>query len=236
MSATYRQASASTDRLNHRDPDNRLLSRGSRFRLEAELFRDRALAASGLLSRDMKGPSVMPWQPPGLWNMVYSGDDWRTSQGSDRYRRGLYTFWRRTAPYPSMMTIDAVSREVCAVRRVRTNTPLAALVALNDPVYVEAARALANQMVRAAKGDTTKAITHGFQRALSRAPRPEETTRLTDLYRHALARFQASPANARRLALEEGESSPPDIDTAQLASLTVVANVLMNLDEFAVRD
>ena len=122
------------------DTNNRLLSRGPRFRMEAEMVRDVALTSSGLLSDKMYGRSVMPPQPPGVWQVVYSSDKWDTSLGEDRYRRGLYTFWRRTSPYPAMMAFDATSRELCTVRRIRTNTPLAALVTLNDPAFVEAAR------------------------------------------------------------------------------------------------
>ena len=236
MSATYRQSSAITAPLATRDPSNHLLGRGARFRLEAELFRDRALSASGLLHPQLMGPSVMPWQPPGLWNMVYSGDDWKTSSGTDRYRRGLYTFWRRTSPYPSMMTMDAVSREVCAVRRVRTNTPLAALVALNDPVYVEAAQALARRMADHGNDDIAAAIRHGYRCALSRTPLPHEEQRLRALYEQSLARY----ADDHHIAAEMiGTSSADEVTeskSAQLASLTVVANVLMNLDEFIIRD
>ena len=127
LSATYRQSSAVTPELAERDPYNRLFARGPRVRMEAEMVRDVALAASGLLSAKMFGPSVFPLQPDGIWNMPYSSDKWTTSTGEDRYRRSLYTFWRRTSPYPSFMTFDATSRELCTVRRVRTNTPLQAL-------------------------------------------------------------------------------------------------------------
>ena len=146
-SATYRQTSTVSRALEERDPNNRLLARGPRVRMEAEMVRDVALAASGLLSAKMYGPSVYPLQPPGIWNMPYNSDKWTTSEGEDRYRRSLYTFWRRTSPYPSFMTFDATSREFCQVRRVRTNTPLQALTLLNDPASFEAARALARRMM-----------------------------------------------------------------------------------------
>ena len=148
-SSTYRQSSVVTPQLAERDPDNRLLARGPRFRMEAEMVRDVTLAASGLLSAKMHGPSVFPLQPPGVWNMPYSSDKWTTSEGEDRYRRSLYTFWRRTSPYPAFMTFDTTSREFCTVRRVRTNTPLQALTLLNDPASFEAARALAARMIAA---------------------------------------------------------------------------------------
>ena len=159
-SATYRQSSKVTPELLEKDPRNRLLARAPRVRLEAEMVRDQALALSGLLSRKVGGPSVFPPQPDGLWQAAFNGErTWSTSQGEDRYRRGLYTFWRRTVPYPSMATFDAPSREICAIRRVRTNTPLQSFVTLNDPVYVEAAQALARRIVREG----------GYER---RSPRP----------------------------------------------------------------
>ena len=145
MSAAYRQSSQTTPEKLQRDPDNRLISRGPRERLSAEQIRDQALAVSGLLSRKMGGPSVMPPQPDGVWQVVYSDDQWTTSKGEDRYRRGIYTFWRRTSPYPSAMALDATSRETCTIRRVTTNTPIAAFALLNDPVYIEAAQALARR-------------------------------------------------------------------------------------------
>ncbi len=146
LSATYRQNSNVTPGLQERDPYNRLLARGPRFRVEAEMVRDLSLTASGLLSRKLGGPSVMPPQPDGIWRNPYSAEKWLVASGEDRYRRGLYTFLRRTSPYPAMMTFDATSREVCTVRRERTNTPLQALVTMNDPQFVEAARKLAETL------------------------------------------------------------------------------------------
>jgi hypothetical protein len=148
MSAAYRQSSRTTPEKLAVDPDNRLISRGPRHRLSAEQIRDQALFVSGLLSTKIGGPSVMPPQPDGVWQVVYSDDRWLTSPGDDRYRRGLYTFWRRTSPYPSAMALDATSREVCTIRRIATNTPVAAFALLNDPVYIEAAQALARQIVQ----------------------------------------------------------------------------------------
>ena len=149
-SATYRQDSRVTPELNERDPYNRLLARGPRFRVEAEMVRDVVLADSGLLSTKIGGPSVFPFQPEGVWDLPYNDDQWKMSQGDDRYRRGLYTFVRRTSPYPSMTVFDAPSREFCTVRRVRTNTPLQALTTLNDPVFFEAAQALAKRIIEQA--------------------------------------------------------------------------------------
>src|SRR5437667_549607 len=149
MSATYQQSSRVTPELLEKDPRNRLLSRGPRRRLDAEMVRDEALALSGLLSRKIGGPSVYPWQPDGLWRAAFNGErSYPTSTGEDRYRRGLYTIWRRTVPYPSMATFDAPSRESCTFRRLPTNTPLQAYVTMNDPVYVEAAQALGRRLMQ----------------------------------------------------------------------------------------
>src|SRR5207248_1777785 len=150
-------------------------SRGPRFRLEAEMVRDQALALSDLLSRKMHGPSVYPPQPPGLWQAAFNGQrTWATSTGEDRYRRGLYVFWRRTVPYPSMATFDAPSRETCSIKRVRTNTPLQSFVTLNDPVYVEAAVALARRIVREGGRDAPARARWALQLCQCRPPRPEQ--------------------------------------------------------------
>src|SRR5205085_6289972 len=173
--------SSVSPQLAERDPYNRLLARGPRVRMEAEMIRDVSLAASGLLSTRMFGPSVFPLQPEGIWNQPYSSDKWTTSTGEDRYRRSLYTFWRRTSPYPSFMTFDATSREYCTVRRVRTNTPLQALTLLNDPASFEAARALARRMSAAGPDARTRAA-FGIRLVLSRDAKPAELDRLLGLY------------------------------------------------------
>jgi hypothetical protein len=195
--------------------------------MEAEMVRDAALAASGLLSAKMFGPSVFPPQPDGIWNMPYSSDKWTTSTGEDRYRRSLYTFWRRTSPYPSFMTFDATSREFCTVRRVRTNTPLQALTLLNDPASFEAARALASRVLDHA-GSTAAAdrIAFAFRLVLSRDPRPEEVARLSTLVADERAHYASRPDAAAAVA---GASSPTDL--AERAAWTIAANVLLNLDE-----
>jgi len=230
LSATYRQSSRVLPQLAARDPENKLLARGPRFRLEAETVRDQALAVAGLLSEKMHGPSVMPPQPDGVWQVVYSGDNWVTSKGEDRYRRGLYTFWRRTSPYPSMMAFDATSREVCTVRRIRTNTPLAALVTLNDPVYVEAAQALAVMTLEQGGATPPERVTYAFRRCLVRPPSTAEMARLMVLYETELKRFQADLTIAQKIAVGTAEL-PKNLDVAQLAAWTVVGNVLLNLDE-----
>lgn len=231
MSATYRQSSRATPELLEKDVDNILLARGPRFRLEAEMVRDQALAASGLLSKKMFGESVMPPQPPGIWQVVYSGDKWETSQGEDRYRRGLYTFWRRTSPYPSMIAFDATSREICTVKRTRTNTPLAALVTLNDPVYIEAAQALARATVTEGGATLEERATYAFRSTLVRPPKPAELQRILSLYHSELTYYRENSEDAKLLATEGLGEAPSELDIHELAAWTVVANVLMNLDE-----
>jgi hypothetical protein len=235
MSATYRQSSAVTpDRLKI-DPRDLLLSRSPRVRLSAEVIRDQALAAGGLLSAKMYGPPVMPPQPDGLWRTVYSGLKWQTSAGDDRYRRALYTFWRRSSPYPAMTTFDAGSGEYCIVRRVRTNTPLQALVTLNDPAFVEAAGALGKAMLAAPVSDTRGRIVAGVQRVLARAPYEPELKRLLRLHDAALAAFRSRPETAKSLLAAANTAALAGQDAAEQAAYVTVANVLLNLDETLTR-
>jgi hypothetical protein len=230
-SATYRQSSAVTPEVLARDPHNRLLSRGPRYRLDADAVRDQALALSGLLSRKMHGPSVFPPQPAGLWQAAFNGQrTWPTSHGEDRYRRGLYTFWRRTVPYPSMAAFDAPSRETCTSRRIRTNTPLQAFVTLNDPVYVEAAQALARRIVREGGTGALERARFGLRLCLCRPPLVEEVRHLTELFRDELAHYRKDADAARALTTEPLGPLPEGMDTAELAAWTVAANVLLNLD------
>lgn len=230
-SATYRQASRTTPELEERDPYNRLLARGPRFRVPAETVRDIALAASGLLSPKIGGPSVFPYQPDGIWTQIYSGDKWEMSRGEDKYRRGLYTFWRRTSPYPAFMSFDAPSRELICARRPRTDTPLQALTTMNDPSFVEASEALARRMMRETQGDTAKRVTYGFRLCLSRAPRAGEIKRLVALYEQELALFKGDTASAEKMADAELGKPAGKMNVEELAAWTVVANVLLNLDE-----
>jgi hypothetical protein len=227
-SSTYRQSSQVTPELLERDPYNLLLARGPRFRVEAETVRDLALAASGLLSPKIGGPSVFPYQPEGVWDRPYSEAKWVLSEGEDRYRRALYTFTRRTSPYPSLTTFDAPSRETCVVRRIRTNTPLQALVTLNDPAFFEAAQALARRMVAEGGADERARATYGFRLCVSRAPTPEELDRLLVFHSQQLQRYRADSVAARKVA------NPPESargDFSELAAWTMVANALLNLDE-----
>ncbi len=230
-SATYRQSSKVTPDVLAKDPRNRLLSRGPRFRLEAEMVRDQALALGGLLSRKMHGPSVYPPQPPGLWQAAFNGErTWATSKGEDRYRRGLYTFWRRTVPYPSMATFDATSRETCTVRRIRTNTPLQAFVTLNDPVYVEAAQALARRIVKEGGSTIEERACFGLKLCLCRPPQPEQVKQVMALFESEREHYRKDAKAALAMATEPLGPLPAGMDAAELAAWTVVANVLLNLD------
>jgi cytochrome c553 len=219
-SATYRQRSHSSAFLRGRDPHNVLLARGPRFRMEAEMIRDQALAVSGLLSRRIGGPSVYPLQPEGVWNSPYSGEQWETSEGEDRYRRSLYTFWKRTAPHPKMLVFDAPSREVCTVQRSRTNTPLQALALLNDPTTLEAGRALAVRARR--EPDRLVAM---FRSCTGRTPSVAERTRLQSLLKTLTARCQGNPDAAGKIA-----PSPEE------AAWSMVGATLLNLDATITRD
>jgi cytochrome c553 len=231
-SATYRQSSAVTPALHERDPDNRLLARGARFRVEAEMVRDVALAASGLLSPKIGGPSVYPLQPDGIWNVPYSSMKWEASTGEDLHRRSLYTFLRRSSPYPGLSTFDAPSREQCTARRVRTNTPLQALATLNDPVFVEAARALAGRMMSEGGGDAASRITWGHRLCTARRPGEADLAGLAAFYERERTRFEREPESLRAL-LGEDAGKP---DAAPRAALTMAANVLLSLDATLTRE
>lgn len=231
-SATYRQSSRVSPALLARDPENRLLTRGPRVRHSAEMIRDQALAISGLLSTKMFGPPVRPPQPAlGLSAAFGSAVDWQPSTGEDRYRRALYTTWRRSNPYPSMATFDAPNREVCTLRRSRTNTPLQALVTLNDPVYVEAAQAMARRLLYEATGPPPQRLAYAWLLALSRLPREEETAAMVQLYEQALATFRTDASAAAEMAGQEAGSPAAGTDLAERAAWTVVCNVILNLDE-----
>jgi hypothetical protein len=231
MSATYRQSSRATPERLEADPRNRLLTRGSRFRLEAEMVRDQALALSGLLSRKSHGPSVFPPQPAGMWQAAFNGErTWSTSSGEDKYRRALYTLWRRTVPYPSMATFDAPSRELCTVRRIRTNTPLQAFVTLNDPVYVEAAQALARRIVREGGESTVDRARYGLQLCLARPAGAPQVDQLVELFAAELEESRKDDKAALELATDPLGPLPEGMSAPELAAWTVVANVLLNLD------
>ena len=234
-SATYRQASHVTPELREKDIANGLLARGARFRLDAEIVRDNALAISGLLNDEIGGPSVYPYQPPGLWEEMSFGDrftaqEYTPSHGSDLYRRSMYTFWKRTVPPAQLATFDAPDREKCTVRRARTNTPLQALILMNDPTYVEAARVLAEKMINAAD-DTAARVAYAFRRATAREPTPSEQDLLLTLLHQQLEDYRDNPDAAREL-LSVGESQHgSSLDKTELAAWTLVATTILNLDE-----
>lgn len=219
--ATYRQAASASPEKREKDPRNQLLSRGPRQRLTAEMTRDNALFVSGLLSPKQFGPPVMPPQPAGIWRTAYNTGKWETPAGEDRYRRAVYTFLKRSSPYPSFVTFDAPARDTCTVRRIPTNLPLQALVTLNDPVYVECAQQLARW---AQSGDATSpetAIRRALQRALLHEPNVSDVKAMVSLYERSLEHFSAHPELATSLAPSAAE-----------AALTVVASAILNLDEF----
>jgi hypothetical protein len=234
-SAAYRQASKVTPVLMEKDPENRLLARGPRFRLPAEMVRDSALLASGLLKEKQGGPSVFPYQPKGIWDDIAYGDvfsaqTYTPSSGDDLYRRSMYTFWKRTMPPPALATFDAPDREKCAARRALTNTPLQALVLLNDPTYIEASRALAEHMLRQER-DADKRIAYGFRVITNRRPTGQETRVLRDLAKQQLSVYRADKKAAADL-LGVGESKySKAVDPAELAAWTMVASTMFNLDE-----
>ncbi|MEZ6117944.1 MAG: DUF1553 domain-containing protein [Pirellulaceae bacterium] len=234
-SATYQQDSRVTSELQDQDISNKWLARGPRFRLSAEMVRDQALAVSGLLSDKMYGPSVRPPQPSLGLNAAFGGGiDWKTSEGEDRYRRAIYTTWRRSNPYPSLTAFDAPNREVCTIRRDRTNTPLQALVTLNDPVYMEAAQALARRVFSAANTPEQRCQL-AWETCLCRPPTDAELAALLQLRTNALERIKNEPDTAQQLAGINNDNTMSLDEVAELAALTAVGNVLMNLDEFLMK-
>lgn len=237
-SATYRQSAVSTPVLTERDPRNRLLARGPQQRLSAEMVRDQALLASGLLNRTMGGPPVMPPQPAGVWKSAYNDEGWKDAKGSDRYRRAIYTFVKRTSGYPSFLTFDASDRETSLPRRIATNTPLQALVTLNDPVYQEAAESLARRVIKelsinasgGPKGPLDARLSYETRLVLSRDPTPRELAVLRAFFEKALAMsdppsVQGAKVAFRKVSMQSGRDSAGELD-----ALTAVATVLFNLD------
>jgi hypothetical protein len=231
MSRTYRQASEVSEDALQKDPQNLLLSRGPRFRLDAEMVRDQALAISGLLSRKMLGPSVYPPQPDGLWRAAFNGErSYPTSTGADRYRRGIYVFVRRTVPYPSLMTFDAPNREICTMRRLRTNTPLQAFVTLNDPAFVEMAQSFARRMIKEGGQNLEDRLRFAYRLCVLRDPPPDKLQTLVDLFQSELAKYRTDIDAAKKLASDPLHPLPDQTDWSELAAYTVIANTLLNLD------
>jgi Protein of unknown function (DUF1553) len=235
MSATYQQDSKVTPEMLEKDPANRYFARGARVRLSAEQVRDQALLVSGVLSYKMYGESVMPYQPDGIWGAPITGIKWTQSDGEDQFRRALYTYWRRSSPYPSLMTFDGTSREICMPRRLRTNTPLQALTSLNDPVFVECARYFAKRMDKEKK-DVNEQISKGYLLALSTEISNEKLLVLNDLYKKTLQDFKKNPNGAMKFLgyCEDNEIKPKNMP--ELAAKTVVAMAILNLDEFVMKE
>ena len=217
-SASYRQSAKATPELIERDPRNQLLARGPQQRLTAEMVRDEALLASGLLSDKMGGPPVMPPQPDGVWNTVYNDSKWRDATGPDRYRRAIYTYIKRTSGYPSFLTFDASDHDTSLARRIPTNTPLQALVTLNDPVYYEASEGLARRML-SQQQSMTERLKYGARLVLSRAPTDRELAALQALFEKSVATPALQPVAATM-----------HNNSAEFSAMTAVASVLINLD------
>ncbi len=236
-SATYRQSSKVTPALLEKDPENRLLARGPRFRLPAEMIRDTALAASGLLNDEIGGPSVLPYQPKGMWEELAFGDGfsaqtYEQSHGTDLYRRRMYTFWKRTAPPASLATFDAPDREKCTGRRALTNTPLQALVLLNDPTYVEAARALAQRTLARRRARTRRAAsTYAFRLATARRPTGKEAGVLRELLDDGADVVRAEPAGGRQAAERRRIAARQAARSGRARGVDEVASAILNLDE-----
>ncbi len=240
LSATYRQDSSATPEAYAKDPENRLLARGPRFRLPAEVIRDQALSVSGLLVNHVGGPSVFPYQPKDLYKGIvvaadYPGTKYRESQGGDLHRRSLYTFWKRTIPHPTMTVFDAPDREFCIVRRSTTNTPLQSLTLLNDPIYVEAGRKLAERAIREGGSSVEERLSYAFRLAVDRPPDQKEMQVLRRVYEKTLADYRTNPANAEAYLNVGAAPRESKIDPAELAAVSAVANLILNLDEMVTK-
>jgi hypothetical protein len=236
MSNAYRQSSVAAKEVHEKDPTNVWLARQGRFRLDAEMVRDGALEISGVLSRKVGGPSVKPYQPAGYWSFLnFPVREWQADKGASLYRRGLYTYWCRTFLHPSLLAFDAPTREECVVGRTRSSTPLQALVLLNDPIYVEAARVFAEHILRQ-NGDTAARLDWAYRRAVSRGVTPEEVKLLTALHQKHLAEFRADRAGADKMVAVGQWPVPKDVDTADLAAWTSVARVILNMHETITRN
>ena len=235
MSAAYRQSSRLRQGEAGPDPDNRLLARGPRLRLPAESVRDLSLAVSGLLVEGLGGPSVRPYQPAGLWTELAGGADYDVGSGADLYRRSLYTFWKRAVPPPSMMLFDSAGREACTVRSVRTNTPLQALNRMNDAAYMEASKALAGRALREAGDARDQRLGYMFRLATSRHPSERETQVLSSGFNHHLDRFRSDPKAATAL-LGEQPRHPAEVSQPEAAAYTMMASLVLNLDETITRE
>jgi hypothetical protein len=238
MSATYRQNSKTTEELKEKDPANHYYARGPRVRLRAEQLRDQHLCISSLMSDKMYGPGVMPWQPNGIWSNPYNSESWNTSKGEDKYRRGVYTYIKRTGAYPSMISFDGTPRIACTPRRISTNTPLQALVTLNDSVYLDMAAHFAKRMEKEGGNNVQQQISKGYEIMLYKKIPAEKLQVLTGLYNKALQSFNENDTAAVHFTVYNNDSTGRDDkklkatdEMKQDAALKVVANAMMNLDE-----
>lgn len=237
MTHAYRQSSISTPQLKEKDPFNELIARQGRFRLDAELVRDNALAVSGLLVEQVGGKSVKPYQPPGYWAYLnFPTREWQNGKGQELYRRGLYTHWQRQYLHPSLLAFDAPNREECTADRARSNTPLQSLVLLNDPSYVEAARALAELMITQGGSSVADRLHFAYMRALSRAPKRAEMAVLESLLKQSLADFKANPQAVREFLSVGDKPVAAGVDPDELAAWTTVARAILNLHESMTRN
>jgi hypothetical protein len=216
--------------VRERDPDNTLLARGPHQRLSAEMVRDQALAASGLLVQKIGGASVKPWQPPGLWKSVLGSGEWKPDTGDATYRRGLYVYWKRGVPYPSFMAFDAPKRETCTVTRVRTTTPLQALVLLNDPVYVEAGRALGQRMLKEGGVEDEMRLQLGFRLVTSRRADERELKALVALLADMRTTYKADEKATKALLAVGAAKVDPKLDAAEAAAWAQIGATLLNLE------
>jgi hypothetical protein len=226
MSASYQQSSIVNESTREKDPNNRYITRGPRVRLSPEQLRDQALYWSGILSQKLGGPSVMPEQPDGIWNAPYSGMEWKKSDGEDQWRRSLYTYWRRSSPYPTMVTFDAGTRDICLSRRIRTNTPMQALSTLNDPVFLEASQFFARKYAENGIAFIQKGYADLFGKEISTS----KAEKLNAFYTKTLAYYQAHPQETIAFLKLCSDNEKPR-NPANLVAKTMVANALFNIDE-----
>jgi hypothetical protein len=235
MSATYRQSSSVTPEPLQKDPENRLLARGPRLRLGPEIIRDQALAVSGLLVEKVGGPSVKPYQPPGLWQELAGGKGYERDRGEGLYRRSLYTYWKRTVAPPFMINFDSPNRETCTVRETRTNTPLQALNLMNDETFVETARKLAERMMTEGGGEPRERIRFAYELVLARPPKPVEMNVVLETLAGFEIRYRTDGGSAKEF-LNHGESvSSAKLDSRELAAYSSIASLILNLDEAATK-
>jgi hypothetical protein len=233
-SATYRQSSRFREELSDRDPQNRLLARQSRIRLEAEVIRDACLAASGLLCGKIGGPSVHPPQPEGIYVLTQVKKAWPENKGRDRYRRGMYTYFWRSSPYPFLPTFDAPNANTTCTRRTRSNTPLQALTLANDRAFFEIAQMLADRVINAGSNDTDRQMQLAFRICLSREPSTAELARLNDFFNSQRVLFESDAERAKQVA--PATTAPNETSPAEAAAWTAVVRTLLNLDEFITRE